>query len=103
MTEITINHVLILSGIIFLIGMGGFLTRRNLIGTLMCIELMLNSANLLLVSYNRFHPLQPSGQVFALLSMVVAAGEVAVGLAIAISAYRLLGTIRTDEFKQMKG
>jgi len=103
MTEITINHILILSGILFAIGMGGFLTRRNLIATLMCIELMLNSANLLLVAYNRFNPGDQSGQVFALVSIAVAAAEATVGLAIAVCAFRLLGTIRTDEMKEMKG
>ncbi len=101
--EITINHYLVLSGILFAIGMVGFLTRRNLIAVLMCIELMLNAANLLLVAYNRFNPLDQSGQIFALISIVIAAAEAAVGLAIAISAMRLLGTIRTDEIKEMKG
>lgn len=97
------NHCLILSGVLFAIGMGGFLTRRNIIAVLMCIELMLNSANLLLVSYNRFHPGDQAGQVFALFSIAIAAAEAAIGLAIAISAFRLLGTIRTDELKEMKG
>jgi NADH:ubiquinone oxidoreductase subunit K len=101
--EITLNHCLILSGILFAIGMGGFLTRRNLIAVLMCIELMLNAANLLLVAYNRFNPHDQAGQIFALISIVIAACEAAIGLAIAISAFRLLGTIRTDEMKEMKG
>jgi NADH-quinone oxidoreductase subunit K len=83
--------------------MAGFLTRRNLIATLMCIELMLNAANLLFVAYNRFHPHDPAGQVMAIFSIVVAAGEAAVGLAIAVSALRLLGTVRTDEMREMKG
>jgi len=102
LNEISINHCLILSGILFSIGVAGFLTRRNLIAVLMCIEIMLNSANLLLVSYNRFNPSNHAGQIFALLSIVIAAGEAAIGLVIAINAFRLLGTIRTDEIKEMK-
>lgn len=102
-TEITLNHCLVLSGILFAIGMGGFLTRKNLIAMLMCIELMLNAANLLLVAYNRFNPQDQAGQIFALISIAIAAGEAAIGLAIAVNAFRLLGTIRTDEMKEMKG
>jgi NADH-quinone oxidoreductase subunit K len=102
-TEISLNHYLILSGILFVLGAGGFLTRRNLIAVLMSIELMLNAANLLLVAFNRFHPVDASGQIFALISIAVAAGEAAVGLAIAVCALRLLGTIRTDDMKEMKG
>lgn len=103
LNELTLSHYLILSGILFAIGMGGFLVRRNLIAVLMCIELMLNAANLLLVAYNRFNPHNGSGQIFAILSIVVAACEAAVGLALVISVFRLLGTIRTDELKEMKG
>ena len=103
MGTLGLNHYLILSGILFLIGVGGFLTRRNLVATLMCIELMLNAGNLLLVAYDRFHAHGQAGQVMALFSFVIAACEAAVGLAIAVSVFRLLGTIRTDEVKEMKG
>ena len=76
-----------LSGILFAIGAIGALVRRNVIVVLMCIELMLNSANLALVAFSRLWG-DATGQVFVLMVIVVAAAEVAVGLGIVIAQFR---------------
>lgn len=86
-----------LSGLLFLIGSVGFLTRRNVLVQLMSIELMLNSVNLALVSFNRWMPWNQAGQVFAFFVIAVAAAEAAVGLAIVISLYRLKKTVQSDQ------
>jgi NADH-quinone oxidoreductase subunit K len=96
-----------LSGVLFLIGGIGFLVRRNVLVTLMSIEVMLNAANLALVAFNRSRlaraPLQQysgqshTGQVFAFFVIAAEAAEVAVGLAIVLAMYRLRHTVRSDE------
>jgi NADH-quinone oxidoreductase subunit K len=86
-----------LSGLIFSIGVIGFLVRRNVLVQLMSIELMLNSVNLALVAYNRLHTQNMNGQMFAFFIIAVAAAEVAVGLAIVLQFYRLRATINSDE------
>ena len=84
---IPISHYLILSSILFSIGVMGVLIRRNAIVILMCIELMLNAVNLLLAAFST-HLNDASGQIFVFFIMVVAAAEAAVGLAILMMAYR---------------
>lgn len=97
-----LQHYLILSALLFGLGMAGFLYRRNVIVMFMCIELMLNSANLTIVAFAAHHGLNV-GTVYALLVITVAAAEAAVGLAIIISIFRLKGTLDADEYDQMKG
>jgi NADH-quinone oxidoreductase subunit K len=80
---VPIQHYLILCLILFTIGIIGALTRRNAIIVIMCVELMLNSVNLLLAAFSAYHA-DPAGQVFVFFIMVVAAAEVAVGLAILV-------------------
>ena len=92
-----VEHYVLLSAVIFTIGGIGFLVRRNVLVQLMSIELMLNSVNLLLVAFNRVHPDAMTGHVFAFFIIAVAAAEVAVGLAIVLSYYRLKSTVYTDE------
>lgn len=82
-----IEHYLILSSILFCIGVMGVLMRRNAIVVLMCIELMLNAVNLLLAAFSNHHG-KADAQIFVFFIMVVAAAEVAVGLAILIMIYR---------------
>jgi len=84
---VPIQHYIYLSLILFTIGVIGALMRRNSIIVLMCIELMLNAANLLLAAFSAYHG-DPSGQVFVFFIMVVAAAEVAVGLAILVMMKR---------------
>ena len=89
----TLEHYVLLSALIFTIGGVGFLVRRNVLVQLMSIELMLNSVNLMLVAFNRVHGAAMSGQVFAFFIIAVAAAEVAVGLAIILSYYRLKSSV----------
>jgi len=92
---------LILSGILFTIGVIGALTRRNAIIVFMCIELMLNAVNLTFITLSRF--LQSmDGVLFAFFVMAVAAAEAAVGLAIFVMLYRSRETINVDEINLLK-
>jgi len=92
-----------LSAVLFCIGVFGVLSRRNAIGILMGIELMLNAANINLVAFGRFlHPTVLTGHVFAVFVMTVAAAEAAVGLAIIIAAYRNVGHINIDKISVMR-
>lgn len=92
----SVDHYVVLAGIVFAIGALGFLIRRNVIVQLMSIELMLNSVNLLLVAFNRIHADAMTGQVFAFFIIAVAAAEAAVGLAIVLSFYRLRQSVDSD-------
>ena len=98
----TLEHYVFLSALVFTIGGIGFLVRRNVLVQLMSIELMLNSVNLLLVAFNRAHPENMGGQMFAFFIIAVAAAEVAVGLAIILAYYRLKSTVYTDEADLMR-
>ena len=101
---ITLTHYVALSGIIFLIGIFGALTRRNIIGILMSIELMFNAANINLAAFNRF--LQPAGvmgQAVAVFIIAIAAAEVVVGLALVLAIYRNSDTVYVEEFNLLKG
>jgi NADH-quinone oxidoreductase subunit K len=94
--HIELGHYLALASSIFGIGAIGFLVRRNALIQLMCIELMLNAVNLMLVAFNRWAPHSHAGQRFAFFVIAVAAAEAAVGLAIVISWFRLTKTVHTD-------
>lgn len=96
------SHLLAFSLLLFTIGMLGVLTRRNAIIVLMGIELMLNSANINLVAFSHQYG-DLAGQIFAVFNIVIAAGEVAVGLAIIIALYRNKDTVNIDEIDIMKG
>ena len=97
-----VEHYLALSGAIFTLGAMGFLMRRNVLIQLMSIELMLNAVNLLLVSYNRVHAGNMTGQVFAFFVIAVAAAEAAGGLAIVLSYFRIRGTVQSDEADSLR-
>jgi NADH-quinone oxidoreductase subunit K len=96
------EHYVILSAILFAIGGVGFLVRRNVLITLMSIEIMLNSVNLALVAFNRARPENHTGQMFAFFIIAAEAAEVAVGLAIVLALYRLKRTVRSDEADLLK-
>jgi NADH-quinone oxidoreductase subunit K len=98
---VTLQHYLILSGILFAVGVMGVMFRRNLIVILMSLELMLNAVNLTFIAFSRYLGTL-EGQIFALFVMVVAAAEVAVGLAIAVAIFRMEGTVNVNEIDLMK-
>ena len=100
---ITLQHFLVVSAALFSLGVLGVLTRRNAVNVLMSIELILNSANLNLVAFSRFGPGELQGQLFAVFVIVVAAAEVAVGLAIVLTLYRLRRSPNLDEADILKG
>jgi len=101
--SIGLEHYLILSAILFSIGLYGALTKRNAIVILMCIEIMLNAVNIAMVAFSRFiTPALLTGQVFAIFIIVVAAAEAAVGLAIIIAIYRSRETIESTKIDLMK-
>ena len=98
-----LEHYLILSAVLFSIGLYGALAKRNAIIILMSIELMLNAVNIAMVAFSRYIvPLMLTGQVFAIFIMAVAAAEVAVGLAIIIAIYRHRETIDATKIDLMK-
>jgi NADH-quinone oxidoreductase subunit K len=96
---------LILSALLFSVGLAGALTRRNAILVLIGIELMLNAANLNFIAFWRFgaHPEALTGILFVLFSIGVAAAEAAVGLALVIAIYRHYRTANVDEVNRLKG
>ena len=103
MYEISLTHYLILSSIIFTIGIFGvFLNRKNLIIILMSIELMLLAVNINFIAFSTHLDLI-LGQVFALFVLTVAAAEAAIGLAILVVFFRNLGSIEVNKINQLKG
>ncbi len=102
--SVGLEHYLVLSAVLFSIGLFGALTKRNTIVILMCVEIMLNAVNIAMVGFSRFiTPTLLTGQVFAIFIMVVAAAEAAVGLAIIISLFRNRESVETTDIDLMKG
>jgi NADH-quinone oxidoreductase subunit K len=97
----SIFHCLILSALLFTIGTIGVIVKKNVIAVFLCIELMLNAANLSFVAFSRFLN-QVDGQIFVFFIMVVAAAEAAVGLAITIALYRNRKSLSVDDADIMK-
>ena len=97
-----ITWYLIVSAVVFSIGAGGVLVRRNPLVILLCIELMLNAGNLALVAFARANG-DMEGQIFAIIVMVVAACEVAVGLGLIVALYRRKLPIDVDELRELQG
>jgi NADH:ubiquinone oxidoreductase subunit K len=97
-----VSWFLVLSAFIFCIGAAGVLSRRNPLVVLLCLELMLNGANLALVAFARMHG-DGGGQIFALIVMVIAACEVAIGLGIIVAIYRRRLPVDVDELSDLRG
>lgn len=97
-----IAYFLVLSGVLFAIGSVGVLVRRNALLIFMSVELQLNAVNLTLVAFSRMHN-NLNGQVLAFFSMVVAAAEVVVGLAIIVSVYRRSRSVDVDRAETLRG
>ncbi|MBD3169125.1 MAG: NADH-quinone oxidoreductase subunit NuoK [candidate division Zixibacteria bacterium] len=99
----TLEHYLILSAILFCIGVFGLLSRRNAVGILMSIELMFNSANINFVAFSKFiNPDILTGQIFSVFVIAIAAAEAAVGLAIVVLLYRNFDIVNIDKINFMK-
>ena len=100
---IPLEHILIFSTLLFAIGVYGVLVRRNVIGILISIELILNAVNVNLIAFSRTHVLKPEmGQVFVVFIITLAATAATVGLAVVLALYRVRRTIYTDEINLMK-
>jgi NADH:ubiquinone oxidoreductase subunit K len=97
-----IGWYLVVSALIFTIGAAGVLTRRSPLVVLLCLELMLNAANLALIAFSRMHG-NPDGQIFAIIVMVVAACEVTVGLGLIVAMHRRRLPIDVDEMRELQG
>ena len=101
--EITLNHILIVSTLLFFIGVYGFLSRRNLITMLMAVELMLNSVNLNFIAFNNYvYPGNLDGLFFTIFIITIASSEAAVAIAIIINLYRNYQSINVDDADIMK-
>lgn len=99
---LTLTHFLLLSVVLFCIGLAGVLMRRNIIIVLMSLELVFNSANLSLAAFG-YYLQSLTGAVFVVFSITIAAAEVAVGLAICVAVYRTRKTVQVDQLSQMRG
>lgn len=100
---IPLQHILIFSLLLFAIGLYGVLVRRNIIGILISIELMLNATNINLIAFSKSTSLAPeTGQIFAIFVIAIAATAAAVGLAIVLALYRVRKTVYTDEVNLLK-
>ena len=97
-----IGWFLAVSALIFTIGAAGVLTRRSPLVILLCLELMLNAANLALIAFSRMHA-NHDGQIFAIVVMVVAACEVTIGLGIIVAMHRRRLPIDVDELRELQG
>jgi len=96
-----LNHYLVVSGLLFCLGLLGVIVRRNLLVIYMSLELMLNAANLALVAFSRFNA-NLNGQVMVFFIVTVAAAEVAVGLALIVALYRKRGTAHVEDLATLK-
>ena len=103
MFSVGLDQYLILSALLFCIGLFGVLTQRNVIKIIMCLEIMLNAVNISLIAFSRYvTPVILTGQIFAIFVMVVAAAEVAVGIAIIFAIYRERESVDIENFDILK-
>jgi NADH-quinone oxidoreductase subunit K len=104
MSPVGLNHYLILGAVLFVCGVLCMVTKRNAIGILMGVELVLNGANVNFVAFARYNPaFQVEGQIFALFGIVLAAAEAAVALAIVLNFYNNHTTVDVDAAEELKG
>lgn len=103
MFTLGLDHYVILSAVLFCIGLFGVLTQRNVIKVIMCLEIMLNAVNIALIAFSQYvAPTALTGQLFAIFVMVVAAAEVAVGIAIVFAIYRNRESVDIENFNILK-
>ena len=99
--SMSLNAYLLVSGLLFAIGLWGVLLRRSTLFLYMCLELMLSAANIMFVAFSRYNNAM-DGAVFVFFTITVAAAEIAVGLAIITQLYRKLGTVRVSEITKLQ-
>lgn len=102
MLSLPISYYLILSAILFAIGIVGLMLRRNVIVMFMCIEIMLNAANLTFIAFSRYH-MDHTGQLFAFMVIAVAAAEAGIGLALIVNVFRHRRILDADRITLMQG
>lgn len=102
LTKITLQHYLILSSIMFIIGMAGVLLRRNVIVIMMSIELMLNAVNLAFIAFGKYSG-RMDGQIMVFFVMTIAAAEAAVGLALAVTIFKRFREVNIRFFEHLRG
>ncbi|MBU1100304.1 MAG: NADH-quinone oxidoreductase subunit NuoK [Bacteroidetes bacterium] len=102
MLQVGLQHFLIVSSILFALGIYGIVTRKNAIMVLMGIELMLNSANINFVAFARYGNFGLHGQIYALFVIILAAAEAAIALAIVLNLYKTFAKINVDEVNNLK-
>ena len=103
MNTIPLSHILLVSTVLFFIGMYGLFTRRNMITMLMAIELMLNSVNINFIAFNKYlYPDKLDGMFFAIFIITIAAAEAAVAIAIIINLYRSHQSIDVEDATELK-
>jgi NADH-quinone oxidoreductase subunit K len=100
-SALTLNHYLIVSGLLFALGIAGVILRRNALVIYMALEMNLNAANLALVAFSKFNKIV-DGQILVFFVIAIAAAEVAVGLAIIVALYRRKQTVSVDQLTTMK-
>ncbi len=102
MENIGLNHFLIISVLLFSMGIFGIITRRNAVMVLMGIELILNAANINFIAFSKYGNFGYNGQVMALFVIVLAAAEAAIALAIVLNIYKTFSTVNVDEIDRLK-
>ncbi|MDI6780124.1 MAG: NADH-quinone oxidoreductase subunit NuoK [Bacteroidota bacterium] len=102
MLQVGLTHYLIVSGILFSLGIFGVVTRRNAVLVLMGVELILNSANINFIAFSRFGGMNLDGQMAAIFVIILAAAEAAIALAIVLNIYKNFQTVNVDEINRMK-
>lgn len=102
LTQPGLNHFLVVSAILFSLGLLAVISRRNIIMVLMGIEVILNSANINFVAFSRYGVLSLDGHLFALFVIIIAAAEAAIALAIALNIYNRFGSVDIDHISELK-
>jgi NADH-quinone oxidoreductase subunit K len=102
MLNVGLDHFLVVSSILFCLGIFGIVTRKNAVMVLMGIELILNAANINFVAFSRYGNFGYNGQLMALFVIILAAAEAAIALAIVLNIYKTFATVNVDEIDRMK-
>ncbi len=101
MSEVTLSHYLFTSAVLFVIGLVGFLTRRNMIIMFLCTELMLQAAAIAMIAFGRYH-VDESGQVFVIFILTIAAAEAALALGLVVLLYRRKATLSAEAWSELR-